>query len=77
MQDNIKKKTYQEYLSKWQKVKEIEEKELRDASFELLFRQTLSIWDIGRTLDFFTSYPPSEHVWSVFQKKWIDAHARK
>ncbi|MGD9159762.1 MAG: hypothetical protein PVG39_15210 [Desulfobacteraceae bacterium] len=46
------KKDYINYMDRWRLVKDVEEKEMREASFELLFKQTLAIWDIGKALNF-------------------------
>lgn len=69
-----KKKYYQDYLNRWQLVKETEDQEMREAPFDLMFKQTLSIWDIGRSLHFFNETQTYELKWSDFQKKWIKSH---
>ena len=72
---NNKKRHYQDYLNKWQLVKEKEDQEMREAPFDLLFKQTLSIWDMSRALSLFYESQPSEYLWSDLQKKWIKSHA--
>jgi hypothetical protein len=75
MQKKNNKNDCQDYLNRWQLVKEIEEREMREATFELLFKQTLSIWDIGKSLHFFHQARPSDYIWADLQKKWIKSHA--
>jgi hypothetical protein len=65
------KKEYRNYLERWRLVKEVEEKEMRDASFELLFRQTLAIWDIGKALNYSDSGESYNNMWAELQKKWV------
>ena len=74
---NNKKKLYKDYLNRWQLVKEREDQEMREATFDLLFKQTLSVWDIGRSLSLYDESQASEYVWSDLQKKWIKVHARE
>jgi hypothetical protein len=69
------KKEYQEYISRWKLVGEVEAREIKTASFELLFQQTLSIWDIGRSLGFSTHDTPSNPLWPKLQLKWKELHA--
>lgn len=71
-----KKKDFQDYLDRWQLVREMEDKEIREAQFDLMFKQTIAIWDIGRTLNFFNETETSEFTWSELQKKWINSHKR-
>lgn len=71
------KKDYINYLDRWRLVKDVEEKEMREASFELLFKQTLAIWDIGRALNFADSREPDNYMWADLQKKWIISNAGK
>ena len=71
---NNKKRHYQDYLNKWQLVKEKEDQEMREAPFDLLFKQTLSIWDMSRALSLFYESQQSEYLWSDLQKKWIKSH---
>jgi hypothetical protein len=74
---DIEKKDYQNYLDRWRLVKEVEENEMRQASFELQFKQTLAIWDIGKALNFTDSKKPSNYMWADLQNKWIISNARK
>lgn len=71
------KKEYRNYLDRWRLVKEVEEKEMREASFELLFKQTLAIWDIGKALNCSDSGEPHNIMWAELQKKWNISTARK
>ena len=68
------KKAYQEYLNRWKLVAEIEAQEIKDMSFELLLQQTLSIWDIGRSLGFSGHDTPSNPLWHKLQLKWKELH---
>jgi hypothetical protein len=68
-------KDYQQYLNRWKLVAEVEEQEIRNASFELLFKQTLSIWEIGRSLGFPDQDKPSNPLWIQLQRKWKEQHA--
>jgi hypothetical protein len=71
------KKKYQDYINRWQLVKEVEDREIQEAPFDLLFKQTLSIWDLGRSLDFFSYKDTPESIWPYLQQKWIKANAGK
>lgn len=68
------KKDYHEYLNRWKLVSEVEENEIRWASFELLLQQTCSIWDIGKSLGFSTNDTPNL-LWIQLQRKWEEKHA--
>ena len=72
---NNKKKSYQDYINRWQMVKEKEDQEIREAPFDLLFKQTLSIWGISDSLNLFKQAEVAESRWSELQKKWIESHA--
>ena len=41
------------YKNQWKLVAEAENQEIREAPVELLLKQTFSIWEIARSLDFF------------------------
>jgi len=71
----MNKKAYKDYLDRWKLVTEIEEREIQTASFELLLRKTISIWDIGRSLGFSTQANPFDSTWSRLQKAWREHHA--
>jgi len=71
------KKEYRNYLDRWRLVKEVEEKEMRDASFELLFKQTLAIWDIGKALNYSDSGELHHSMWAELQNKWVISNAAK
>lgn len=58
-------------------VTEIEDKEMKEASFEPLFKQTLSTWDIGKALHFSNSGELQNNMWTELQKKWIISSAAK
>ena len=47
------KEHVQIYKNRWNLVVEAENKEIKEAEPELLLRQTFSIWEIARSLDFF------------------------
>ena len=72
---NERKKIYLDYLNRWQLVKEKEDQEMRDAPFDLLFKQTLSIWDISNSLHLSKEVERSESIWSDLQNKWIKSNA--
>ena len=72
---NERKKIYLDYLNRWQLVKEKEDQEMRDAPFDLLFKQTLSIWDISNSLHLSKEAERSESIWSDLQNKWIKSNA--
>ena len=72
---NKRKKIYQEYVNRWEMVKEKEEQEVREAPFDLLFKQTLSVWEISKSLHLSKETEISESGWSDLQKKWIKSHA--
>ena len=69
------KKEYQEYISRWKLVVEVEAQEIKNASFELLLQQTFSIWDIGRSLGLSGYDTPSNPLWPKLQRKWKELHA--
>ena len=69
------KKEYLNYLKRWEIVNKFEEQEVRDASSDLLFKQTLSMWDIGSSLDFSEDVTPFNSEWSTLQKAWIRSNA--
>jgi len=51
-------------------VEEIEKRELKSASPELLVRQTLAIWDMGRALGFSEQIQLEKNLWTDLQNKW-------
>jgi hypothetical protein len=69
------KEDCQRYISRWESVKEIEAKEAKNAPFNLLLLQTFSIWDIGRSLHFFTPNQQPTHLWGILQRRWEEKHA--
>ena len=64
------KEDFQEYLNRWSLVADVEEQEIRNASFELMLKQTFSIWDIGRSLRFSERDELPNPLWPQLQKKW-------
>ena len=69
------KKDYRAYLNRWKLVTEIEEDEIRNSSFEFLLQQTLSIWDIGKSLGFYDQDDLPNPSWAELQRKWKEQHA--
>ncbi len=66
----MNKKDCQAYLDRWKLVEEIERRELKTASPELLVRQTMAIWDMGRALGFSEQTQPEKNSWADLQNKW-------
>lgn len=64
------KKDLQDYLNRWKLVVDAEDHELKNASFELMLKQTLSIWDIGRSLGFLSKSKLPNPLWLKLQIKW-------
>jgi hypothetical protein len=50
---------------------------MREAPFELLFKQTIAIWDTGKALKFSDSGELHNNMWAELQKKWITSTFRK
>ena len=73
----MNKKAYKDYLNRWKLVAEIEKREIKTTTFELLLRQTISIWDISKSLQFSDKSNSFDSLWVHLQKKWIDRHAWK
>jgi hypothetical protein len=69
------KEQIQTYKNRWKLVAEVENREIREAPSELLLKQTFSIWEIARSLDFFEQGEMPNTLWSQLQKKWISHHA--
>jgi len=69
------KEDCQKYLNRWKLVAEVEEQAIRNASFKLLLQQTVSIWDIGRSLGFTDQDEPHSPLWVKLQRKWKEHHA--
>ena len=57
------------YKKRWKLVAEAENREFREAPPELLLKQTFSIWEIARSLDFFEQQDRPNKLWSQLQKK--------
>ena len=68
------KEEIQTYKNRWKLVAEAENREIRNAPPELLLKQTFSIWEIGRSLDFIEHEERPNSLWSQLQKKWITRH---
>lgn len=64
------KKDYREYIDRWRLVADVEAKEIRNASFELMMKQTFAIWDIGRSMQFFSQDELPDRLWPLLQIKW-------
>ena len=63
------------YKNRWKLVADAENQEIREAPLELLIKQTFSIWEIARSLDFFEQQEMPNTLWSRLQTRWIDHHA--
>jgi hypothetical protein len=63
------------YKNRWNLVANAESKEIREAHPELLLRQTLSIWDLASSLNFFEHEEMPNTMWSQLQKAWMKQHA--
>ena len=68
------KKDFQAYLDRWKLIQEVEDQELKEAPFELLLQQTISIWEMGRTLGFPVESYQYNDLWSILQKKRKNHH---
>jgi hypothetical protein len=68
----VNKKELKAYLDRWDLVREIEARELREASPELLVRQMLSIWQFNWSLGFSDPNTLPDNSWSNLQKKWME-----
>ncbi len=69
---SVNKKELKAYLDRWDLVREIEARELREANPELLVRQMLSIWQFNRSLGFSDPNTLPDNSWSNLQKKWLE-----
>jgi hypothetical protein len=63
------------YKNRWNLVAEAENDEIRQASSELLLKQTFSIWEIADSLDFFEQEEKPNKLWSQLQKSWMKQNA--
>jgi hypothetical protein len=63
------------YKNRWNLVAEVENQEIREAPPELLLKQTFSIWEIARSLDFFEQEEMPNTLWSQLQTAWMTHHA--
>ena len=68
----MNKKELKAYLDRWDLVREIEARELRETNPELLVRQMLSIWQFSRSLWFSDPNTLPDNSWSNLQKKWLE-----
>jgi hypothetical protein len=64
------KKDLQQYMDRWKLVADVESKEIRNASFELMMKQTFAIWDIGRLMSFSAQDKQPNPLWFRLQIKW-------
>lgn len=64
----------QQYVDRWRLIQQVEEEELKNASPELMIRQTLSIWEIARTLGFRQPSEPPDRTWQELQRKWLEKY---
>ena len=71
----MEKTDLQKYINRWELVREVEEQEIKSAPFDLLLQQTLSIWNIGRSLAFFDHNDQPIYPWSILQTNWMQKHA--
>jgi hypothetical protein len=71
------KEQIQTYKNRWKLVAEAENQEIRTAPPEFLLKQTFSIWEIARSLDFFEHEQEEmpNTLWRLLQTKWIAHHA--
>ena len=74
---NNKKKRDKDYLNRWQLFKKIEEEEINNSFFDLLFKQTLYIWDIGNSLIYFHNTQSTDSTWADLQETWIKSNVGK
>lgn len=63
------------YKNRWNLVAEAENHEIRQASPELLLKQTFSIWEIACSLDFFEQEEMPDTLWSQLQTAWMTRQA--
>ena len=70
----MNRKEAQVFANRWRLVKQMEEDELRSASLELMIQQTLSIWEIARTLGFQDAPEAPDLAWQNLQRKWMEVH---
>lgn len=66
------KEDLRQYMDRWKLVADVESKEIRNASFELMMRQTFAIWDIGRLMQFSAQNEQPNPLWFQLQIKWKD-----
>ena len=69
------KQQIQTYRNRWKLVANAEDQEIREAPPELLLKQTFSIWEIARSLDFFEQEEMPNTLWSQLQTAWMKHHA--
>jgi len=69
------KEQIQSYRSRWNLVAAAENQEIREAPLELLIKQTFSIWEIARSLDFIEHEEMPNTLWSQLQATWMAHHA--
>jgi hypothetical protein len=69
-QYTMNKEDFQEYMNRWTLVADANKREIRNASFELMLKQTFAVWDIGRSLRFFSQDELPNPLWSQLQIQW-------
>ncbi|MGD2269138.1 MAG: hypothetical protein PVI06_01960 [Desulfobacterales bacterium] len=71
------KEQIQTYKNRWKLVADAENREIKTAPSEFLLKQTFSIWEIAKSLDFFRQEQEEipNTLWSQLQTKWITHHA--
>ena len=69
------KKDLHQYMDRWKLVAAVESKEIKNASFELMMKQTFAIWDIGRLMQFFPEDELPNTLWFQLQIKWKEGLA--
>jgi hypothetical protein len=67
----MQKEQIQTYRRRWKLVAKAEEQEIREASLDFLLKQTFSIWEIARTLNFLEQKQVPDMLWTYLQKKWL------
>jgi hypothetical protein len=64
----------QSYVDRWQQVEQREAEEMKNAPVDLLIRQTISIWEIARALNFQHPSEPPDRTWQTLQRKWLETN---
>jgi len=56
---------------------ETESREIQEAPFELLLKQTFSIWEMANSLDLLKQGEMPDTMWSQLQTAWLKDYAKK